>query len=62
MEEKKLKMLERFVNEKIPEVEKNRVILIVEDKSFTWKQVLEELKKGSNLAGKIEKKLEEMTE
>jgi len=60
MEEKKLKMLERFVNEKLPEAEKDRVILIVDNKPLSWKLILEELKKGGEFAGKVEKKFEEI--
>ncbi|MBI5797495.1 hypothetical protein HZA98_01165 [Candidatus Woesearchaeota archaeon] len=61
METKKLILLEKFVKERLPEAEKNRVIIIIDQKSFSWLQVLEELKKGGELAKKIEKDLEAMT-
>jgi len=60
MDEKKLKSLEKFVNEKLPEPERNRVIMIIDKKSLTWKQVIEELKKGGSFAKKIEEAFEEI--
>lgn len=60
MEERKLKILEKFINERLPEAEKNRVVLIAEDKPLTWLQILEELKKGGSFADKIEEEFEEV--
>lgn len=62
MEDKKIKVLERFVNERLPEAERNRVIMIVENKELTWKQVLEEIKKNGEFGKKVEDKFEEITE
>lgn len=58
----KIKKLERFIYEKLPDVERDRVILIVDGKNLSWKSVLEELKKGGALGSKIEEKLEELIE
>ncbi|MBU3913691.1 MAG: hypothetical protein KKE50_06380 [Nanoarchaeota archaeon] len=60
MEESKLKMLEKFVNERLPEQERDRVIMIVDKKPLTWKRVIEELKKGGDFAKKVEAEFEEM--
>lgn len=60
MEEKKFKQLEKFVNERLPEPERDRVILIINGKPLSWKQVLKELKKEGDLADTIENKFEEM--
>ena len=60
MDEKKLKSLEKFINEKLPEPERDRIIMIVDGKYFSWKMAIEALKKGDNLANKIEKRFEEM--
>ncbi|MFH1209243.1 MAG: hypothetical protein V1663_00430 [archaeon] len=60
MEKEKLKVLEKFINEKLPEAEKDRVILIVDDTPLSWKQILEVFKKGGEFADKVEKEFEEM--
>ncbi|MCK4647622.1 hypothetical protein KAT24_01680 [Candidatus Pacearchaeota archaeon] len=60
MEERKLKMLEKFIDERLPEAEKNRIILIVDNKPLSWVKMLEELKKGGKFATKVEYKFEEM--
>lgn len=62
METTKLKALEKFVNEKLPEPERDRVIMIIDNKPLTWKQIIEELKKGGDFGNKVEKKFEEMTQ
>lgn len=59
MEEKKLKQLENFINEKIPETERKRVILVIEGKTLSWEDVLRELKSNGDLSSEIEKKLGE---
>jgi len=58
MEQERLKRLEKFINH-LPEPEQKRAIIVVDDKLFSWKAILEELKKGGDLANKIEKKFEE---
>lgn len=62
MEDKKIKTLEKFVNERLPEAERDRVIMIIDDKELTWRQVLAELKKGGAFAKKVERRFEEITE
>ena len=59
MEEKKLKRLENFINEKLPETERKRVILVIAGKALSWEDVLKELKSNGNLSSEIEKKLGE---
>ena len=60
MEKSKLKILEKFVNERLPEQEKDRVIIIVDKKSLTWKQMIEELKKDDDFSKKVEEAFEEL--
>jgi len=60
MEERKLIRLEKFINERLPESERDRVILIVDNKPLTWRQILEELKKGGGFSNKVEKQFEAM--
>lgn len=58
MKDEKLKRLEGFIN-RLPEPEQNRTIILLDKELLSWKKVLEKLKKGGELADKIEKKLEE---
>jgi len=60
MDKKRLAMLEKFVEERLPEAERDRVIIIVDKKPLTWKQVIEELKNGGDFANKVEETFEEM--
>jgi hypothetical protein len=60
MEEKKMRALEKFINERLPEAEKKRVVLVIENKPLTWLQIIEELKKGGSFAKKVETAFEEM--
>ena len=55
-----IKILEKFIQEKLPEPERNRVILIVDEVPITWQKMLEEFKKGGDFADKIEIKFKEM--
>ena len=41
--------------------QRDRVILIIENRQLNWKQVLEELEKGGEFARKVEERFEEMT-
>lgn len=50
--------LERFID-RLPKPEKDRAIILIDGKIFSWEKALEELKKGGDLAIKIQKKLEE---
>ena len=61
METKRLERIERFLNS-LPESEKDRAILMVDGKLFSWKTALEEFKKGGELSIKIEKALKEKLE
>jgi hypothetical protein len=58
MDDKKLEKLILFV-EKLPEPEKNRPVLFIEGKLFNWKTMLDELKKGGDIAEKIKSKIME---
>ena len=53
-----LEKLETFIKT-LPVPEQDRVILVIQDKSLSWIDVLEELKKGEGLATEIENKLKE---
>ena len=48
-------MLEKFI-ERLPDPERNRPILIIDDKLLSWKMVLKELKEKGKLSKKIEQK------
>ena len=58
MEAKQLERLEKFLNS-LPEAERDRAIMMVDGKLFSWKTILEELKKGGKLSIQIEKALKE---
>ncbi len=58
METERLERLEKFV-ESLPSPEKVRVILFIDDTSFSWLQVIEALKRDDALSLTIEKELEE---
>ena len=58
MNQKKIRILERFVN-RLPNSEKKRAIIFVDGKTFSWEELLNELKKGGKLADKLEKKIYE---
>ena len=59
MDEKLIEKLNLFIN-KLPTPEKSRPILFLENKLFSWKDILEELKKGGELSNKIMNKIREM--
>ncbi len=54
------KKIEELVN-KLPEPERDRPIIALDGKLFSWNQILEELKKGGELADRLEAKLSEKT-
>ena len=60
VKEANIKKIEELVG-KLPEPERNRPIISIGGKLFSWKQVLEELKKGGALAEELENKLSEKT-
>jgi hypothetical protein len=45
---------------KLPPAEKKMPAVIIDGKTYTWEQVMEEVTKGGELADKIQKKIEEM--
>lgn len=53
-----LKKIETLID-KLPKPEKERAVIFIEGKIFTWKEILEEFKKDSELANKIEERLME---
>ena len=53
-----VKKIEILIN-KLPEPEKERAVICIDDKTFSWIKILEEFKKDSDLANKIESKLME---
>ena len=60
MEQDKIEALEKFILERLPEPERDRVIMVIDDKPITWRKMIEELKKGGDFAKKIEVAFEEM--
>jgi len=54
------KKIEELVK-KLPEPEKDRPIIALDGRLFSWNQILEELKKGGKLADRLEAKLSEKT-
>ena len=55
-----IRKIEELVN-KLPDPEKDRPIISIDGKLFSWKTVLQELKREGNLADKIEAQLMEKT-
>jgi len=49
----------KILVDKLPEPEKDRAVIFIEGRIFTWNEILEEFNKGGDLADKIENKLSE---
>lgn len=45
---------------KLPPAEKKMPAVIIDGNTYTWEQVMEEIKKGGELAEKIQNKIEKM--
>jgi len=60
MDKKSLILLEKFVYKKLSEKERSRVILIVDKKALSWKQMVEELKKTGDFSKRVEKEFKEL--
>ena len=60
MEASLIKSLEKFVNNRLPEIERKRVILVVKGKPLNWLQIIEELKKDDESSKEVEKEFMEL--